>query len=191
MTAQPWFKPNGVLDPIKHSRLVSNREFHARDAGIPQELLWRPLPALTAEEKDWLAKYKRHRSEGYCGLLLTGESPALDPLSRCGAMAGFLSRNFVRARVFSLLDALGAVASGDTITASCLLIPDFVSGNRNEKNKTPTWRVQQLTSLLTERWSESGLQTVLYAPSIDAIGKEYGSYVRDLIKNHYINVEVA
>jgi hypothetical protein len=186
----PWYKPDGMLDPIKHSRLVSNRENYARDAGIPVELLWKALPALTKGEKDWLAKYKRHRSEGYCGLLLTGESPAIDPLARIGAMAGFLSRNFVRARVFSLLDALNAVANNDTIVASCLLIPDFVSEKKDAKSM-PAWRVQQLTSLLTERWSESGLQTVLYAPSLDAIGKEYGTYVRDLIKNHYINVEVA
>jgi hypothetical protein len=30
MTA-PWFKPNGVLDPKKHERLISNRENFARD----------------------------------------------------------------------------------------------------------------------------------------------------------------
>jgi hypothetical protein len=34
-------------------------------------------------------------------------------------MAGFLTRNFVRARVFSLLDTLDAVANNDTIVATC------------------------------------------------------------------------
>ena len=38
-------------------------------------------------------------------LLLTGEAPALDPLQRIGAMAGCLSRNFVRARIAPLLEA--------------------------------------------------------------------------------------
>jgi hypothetical protein len=185
-----WYKPNGVLDPMEHERLVANRENIARDAGIPMHLLWTALPALTQGEKDWLAKFKRHRTEGYCGLLLTGKSPAIDPLTRVGAMAGFLSRNFVRARVFSLLDALGAVASGDTIVATCLLIPDFVPHKVDSKNM-PGYRVQQLTSLLTERWSESNLQTVLYAPNMETIKAEYGSYVHDLLKNHYINVEVA
>ena len=52
--SEPWYKPHGVLDPIKHSRLISNRDFYARDAGIPQELLWKALPALTKAEKDWL-----------------------------------------------------------------------------------------------------------------------------------------
>lgn len=186
----PWFKPAGVLDPKKHDRLISNRENIARDAGIPQHLLWTALPALTESEKDWLAKFKRHRSEGYCGLVLTGEDPTLDPLSRIGAMAGFLSRNFVRARVFSLLDALAIVAANEAIVATCLLIPDFVSDKKDTK-AMPGYRVQQLTSLLTDRWSESNLQTVLYAPSLDHIGHEYGKYVRDLIKNHYVHVEVA
>jgi hypothetical protein len=184
-----WYKPNGVLDPKKHSGLVANIERIARDAGIPQHLLWTALPALTEGEKDWLSKYKRHSSEGYCGLLLTGLKPKLGPLARCGAMAGFLSRNFVRARMFSLLDVLSAVADHEMIQASCLLIPDFASDI--QLDKVPAWRAKQLTSMLTERWSESGLQTVLYAPSLDAIGKEYGSYVSSLISNHYINVEVA
>ena len=48
-----------------------------------------------------------------------------------------------------------------------------------------------MTALLTDRWSESKLQTVLYAPSIDTVGKEYGSYVRDLLKSHYVHVEVV
>jgi hypothetical protein len=190
--SKPWYtKPHGVLDPMKHERLIANREFYARDAGIPQELLWRPLPALTDGEKDWLAKFKRHRSEGYCGLLLTGKSPEIDPLTRIGAMAGFLSRNFVRARVFSLLDAMAAAANNEMIQATCLLIPDFVPHKMADKKQMPGFRVQQLTSLLTERWSESNLQTVLYAPSMDAIRTEYGTYVHDLIKNHYVNVEVA
>jgi hypothetical protein len=186
----PWYRPTGVLDLQKHERLIANRENFARDAGIPVELIWKALPALSEGEKDWLSTFKRHRLEGYCGLLITGESPALDPLSRIGAMAGFLTRNFVRARVFSLLDALTSVANNDTIVATCLLIPDFVSDKKLDK-ALPAWRVQQLTALLTDRWSESKLQTVLYAPSLDAIAREYGPYVRDLIKNHYVQVEVA
>jgi hypothetical protein len=190
MDSAPWYKPNGVLTPEKHERLVANLENFARDAGIPVELIWKALPALSVEEKEWLAHFKRHRSEGYCGLLITGEDPVIDPLSRIGAMAGFLTRNFVRARVFSLLDTLDAVANNDDIVATCLLIPDFVSEKKLDK-ALPSWRVKQLTSLLTERWSESKMQTVLYAPSLDAVGKEYGSYVRSLLKNHYVHVEVA
>jgi hypothetical protein len=114
--APPWYKPKGVLTPEKHERLVANLENYARDAGIPKELIWKALPALSVGEKDWLANFNKHRSEGYCGLLITGE-PELNPLSRIGAMAGFLTRNFVRARVFSLLDTLDAVANNDDIVA--------------------------------------------------------------------------
>jgi hypothetical protein len=47
MSATPWYKPNGVLTPEKHERLVANRENYARDAGIPVELIWKALPALS------------------------------------------------------------------------------------------------------------------------------------------------
>jgi hypothetical protein len=180
--------PHGVLDPDKHARLVTNRENIAKDARIPVELLWRALPALTDGEKDWMTKFRQHRSAGFCGLLLTGACDDLDPLSRFGAIAGRLSRNFIRARVFSLVDALAEIADGSAIAATCLLIPDFVADKKGAKEMA-SWKMQQLTGLLTERWSTSNVQTVLYAPSLDAIAKEYGSYVRDLIKNHYIRVE--
>src|SRR5215468_11154136 len=160
----PWFSPTGVLDPAKHARFIANRANLAKDAGIPEHLLWKPLPALTAGEKTWLAKFRQHRNTGYCGLLLTGAEPAIDPLSRIGAMAGCLSRNFVRARVFSLLDALTILSEGGEIVATCLLIPDFVADKKNDK-QMPAWRVQQLTALLTDRWSGTNLQTVVYATS--------------------------
>lgn len=88
MSKTPWFAPTGVLHPDKHEKLIANRHGYAQDAGIPQELLWRPLPALAPGVKDWIARFKQHRSEGYCGLLLTGSHPTLDPLSQVGAIAG-------------------------------------------------------------------------------------------------------
>lgn len=190
MSGEPWFKPNGVLDPERHAALIANRESIARDAGIPVHLLWQPLPpALTAVERAWLARFRQHRGEGRCGLLLTGEAPVLDPLSRVGALAGCLLRNFVRARVVSLLDALEAVAGGAPIAATCLLIPDFVP-DRATVREAPAWRVAQMTSLLTERWSTSGLQTVLHAPSLADAGREYGGFVADLLRNHYLEVAI-
>ena len=190
MSHEPWFKPQGVLDPERHHSFIQNRELIARDAGIPMPLLWKPLPdAISEAERSWMANYRKHRSEGYCGLLLTGEKPKPDPLTRIGAIAGCLSRNFIRARVFPLHEVLNTIGGGATLTASCLLIPDFVSDKKLDK-AMPSFRVQHLTALLTERWSEDGLQTVLYAPSTDAIRKEYGSYVCDLVQNHYSEVTV-
>ncbi|MCA0246343.1 MAG: hypothetical protein LCH93_06965 [Proteobacteria bacterium] len=187
---KPWFRPHGVLDPERHMQLIANRTSVARDAGIPIHLLWQKLPpALTAAERAWLAGFHRHRAEGRCGLLLTGEAPALDPLQRIGALAGCLSRNFVRARVVPLLDALEAVAAGAPIAATCLLIPDFVP-ERAAVREAPAWRVAQLTALLTARWSASGLQTVLYAPSLADAGREYGGFVADLLRNHYLEVAI-
>jgi hypothetical protein len=190
MSATPWFKPTGVLDPEKHGTFIKRRLALAIDANIPVEALWESLPAISDKEVWWLENYKQHRSEGYCGLLVTGEEPVIDMLSRVGAMAGCLNRNFVRARVFPIAAVLASVEK-EPITASCLLIPDFVVSKADDKKPLPAWRIQQLTALLTQRWSESGLQTVLCAPSVAAISKEYGSYIASLIKNHYYQAEVA
>ena len=189
MSGEAWFKPHGVLDPERHAQLIAHREEIARDAGIPVQLLWQKLPALTAAERDWLTRFHHHRGEGRCGLLLTGEAPALDPLQRIGALAGCLSRNFVRARVVPLLEALEAVAVGAPIAATCLLIPDFVP-DRATVRDAPAWRVAQMTALLTSRWSASGLQTVLHAPSLADAGREYGGFVADLLRNHYLEVAI-
>ncbi len=190
MSGEPWFRPHGVLDPERHAALIAHREEIARDAGIPVHLLWQKLPAaLGAAERAWLARFHLHRDERYCGLLLTGEAPALDPLQRVGAMAGCLSRNFVRARVVPLLDALEATAAGAPLAATCLLIPDFVP-ERAAVREAPAWRVAQLTALLTARWSRAGLQTVLYAPSLADTAREYGGFVADLLRNHYIEVAI-
>lgn len=190
MSGEPWYPPNGVCNPQKHGTLISRRVNLAKDAGVPVEALWQPLPKLSELEDWWLHNYPHHTKAGYGGLLVTGENMSPDPLTRVGAMAGFLVRNFTRARVFSMAEALQS-AEGEGITASCLLIPDFVVAKADEKVRLPAWRTQQLTALLKNRWSESGLQTVIFAPSMEAINKEFGSYVTNLIKNHFYRAEAA
>ena len=190
MSAEPWLKENGgVLDADKHRRLIMTREAIAHDARIPVELLWSALPeGLSAEERDWLKHFKQHRSKGYCGLLVTGECSGLDPLSRFGAMAGFLSRHLIRARLFSLNEVIESAVSGEPVVATCLMIPDFIASTSGKKD-TPGWKTQQLSQLLMDRWSAGGhTQTVIYAPNVLAIEKEFGSFIANLVKNHYKTV---
>jgi hypothetical protein len=63
----PWFKPSGVLDPDRHSQFIANRVNIAKDAGIPEQLLWKPLPVLTEGEKDWMKRFRKHRDDGTAG----------------------------------------------------------------------------------------------------------------------------
>jgi hypothetical protein len=179
----PWYKPQGVLTPEKHAPLVARLDAVAADARIPAQVIWTALPALSETERTWIARFRQNRSNGTCGLLLTGENATLDPLTRMGAIAGCLTRNYVRARVFPLHDVLSAVAAGEPVTATCLLIPDFATARKPEKQ--PAWRLQHLTALLTDRWSDPHVQTVLYAPNLETVAVEYGAYVRDLLKSHY------
>jgi hypothetical protein len=188
MSAARWLKENGgMLDGIKHVRLIAELDKYASDARIPPEWVWRPMPAgVTEEEREWMRNYRRNRANGVYGMLVTGESD-LDPTSRMGAIAGRLTRNFIRARVFGIeqvFDSMGDFA--DPIIATCLLVPDFVS---SDDKKEPSWRVKKLSSLLLDRWQAGGLtQTVLYAPDIESVSMVYGSHIATLIKNHYTQV---
>ncbi len=186
--SEPWFPPNGVLDPKEHGRFIAMRHSFARDANIPMPMLWKSLEGIVSEEeRSWVRKFNAHRQQGRCGLVIVGQKLVPDALTRCGALAGCLSRNYVRARVFSLLDVLDSIQKeGGPPEATCLLIPDFVI---DKQEKMPAFRLQQITSLLTERWSDEKLQTVLVASSLDKISTEYGSYVRDLLTNHYVTVK--
>lgn len=187
--SEPWLKENGgKLDPEKHGRLIQVRDTVARDARIPVELLWKPLPAALSDvERNWLRKFKEHRKNGISGLIVFGDCADLHPLARFGAMAGFLNRNFVRARVFPLEEVIDSAAEGDPVAATALFIPDFVMGS--DKKAQPQWRVSKLSSLLMDRWRGEGFsQTVLYAPSIKHVENEYGSFIGGLIKNHYMQV---
>jgi hypothetical protein len=189
----PWLKKNGgMLDSDKHRALIARRVEFAKDARIPDRFIWEPLPkAFTEEETDYLQKFKSQRGKGYSGLLLTGSCAKMDPLTRFWVMAGFLVRNYVRARVYPLNEVTEVLNNGGNIEATCLLIPDFIV-DQKDKSNVKNWRVQQLTQFLIERGSAGGTtQTVLYAPSVKAIATEYGTYVANVLKNHYLNVEVA
>jgi hypothetical protein len=178
-----------VLDGEKHRRLIARREEFAKDARITTNFIWEPLPAKFSErERHWLQKFKSHRTNGHSGLVVTGVCEDVDPLTRFGRMAGFLTRNCVRARVFPLNEVVDTLNEGGTIEATCLLIPDFVIDVK-DKSAIKNWRIQQLTQMLIDRWSAGGLtQTVLYAPTVASIKNEYGAYVTGLIKNHYLHV---
>ena len=65
-----------------------------------------------------------------------------------------------------------------------------LAGANANPREAPAWRVAQLTALLTARWSASGLQTVLYAPSLADAGREYGGFVAELLRNHYLEVAI-
>lgn len=181
----PW--ANGVLNHEAHSRLVQRKDEFASDAGIPASFIWTPLEATcpTEAEQVWVRQFRRHRQEGYSGLLYLGIGfePTLE-VRMCG-IAGALLRNFIRARVMSMETVYQTMRQGETPEATCLLLPTFADSKPDDR------RSGLVSDLVMERWHTQGSQTVVRATSYDQLGAVYGSFVRDHIRAHYVVVHGA
>lgn len=178
----PW--ENGVLDPTVHARVVMQKDKFAADAGIPAGFIWAKLDEVcpTEDERTWLKRYRLHRKEGYSGLVFLGEGfdPTIE-VRMCG-IAGALVRNFIRARVMSMEAVFQHMKTGEVPEADCLLLPTFATAKADDR------RSSMVSDLLIERWKDPQGQTVVCAPSLEAIAKVYGGFVRDHIAATYRTV---
>jgi hypothetical protein len=114
----------GMLDPNVHHRLVADIERYARAARITPEWIWRPITDVcSAEETAWARQFRFHQGEGRSGLIYVGRDPCPQIEDRLAAIAGALIRNFIDARVLTLLHLLDAIHDGEIPEFACLLVP--------------------------------------------------------------------
>ncbi len=175
----------GVLVPEVHERLVANLEGFASDAGIAPHWIYKPLdPELPELELNYVRNFPKHRELGLAGMcLLKSVVPVGAAEDRMSALAGAFLRNFIRAKVMTLGSALDALASGDTIDSTVLLIPNFCTGSAME-TKLQEWHCRLLHDLMSERQTR-GLQTVVYASELKRVSSYMGQPIADLIDSHY------
>ena len=182
-TSDPW--ATGVLDEIRHKRLVMQKGKFASDAGIAPHFIWTPIAETnpTEEEQTWVKRYKLHRSEGYSGLLYVGHQ--FDPTIevRMSGITGALVRNFIRARMMSMETVYQFMKSGEAPVATCLLLPTFTAAKADDR------RQSMVSDMLIQRWGDPQSQTVLCAPSLEVIGAVYGGFVRDHVAATYKTIE--
>jgi len=94
-----------VLHRDVHERLVEDIDNIVADAGIDKKWVATPLGTVCREGVvEWTRRFKFHPDEQKHSLLVT--CPDADDV--CGAIAGALLRNFLRARVFTLQDVIAA-----------------------------------------------------------------------------------
>ena len=171
---------SGVLDKEVHGRLVADLDRFAAAANIQKRWVYTPLAdTCGADEIDWVRRFKFHAGEGTAGLCYVGNDPSFDMETRMAAIAGALTRNFIYARLMTLNELMEAVNAGDTPDMSCLLVPNFFAAKGQ-----PSWRTAPLLDVLIGRHS-AGLQTVLYAADLVAMGKEYGAALTRHVERLY------
>jgi hypothetical protein len=176
----------GVLTPEVHERLVPNLERFADEANIVSDWIWTPLGSVCGPaEVDWVDRFKFHRGDRVFGLAYVGWNPDPPIEDRMAAIAGALIRHFVNARVMTvhrLIDASNEAAVPDV---SCLLIPNFFLGPSDIR----PWQASLLFDALVHRHA-LGMQTVVYASDLQAMGVEYGAALKRHVEKHYTLLEI-
>lgn len=180
----------GVLQPAHHERLVADLAGYARDAGIQPHWIYQRLPEFVSEaEQNYLRDFRRHLTEGaVSGICYTGKQPMSEIVSRMSAIAGCLTRNFVRARMATTGQVIDMLASGGLPDMKCLLIPNF-HVSQDEGGYLSPWQVSALLDLILARQAEN-LQTVVYAPSLNLMAKDYGALMLQTIEDTFIKITV-
>lgn len=178
-----------VLDPKVHDRLVANLDAYAADAGIHPRFIWTSAKGtLTDEESAWAKAIRQHMASGQSlGLCYFGGESVLERMS---LMAGWMTRNFIRARVSVVSQVLEGLqeGDGDLQTISCLLIPNFHVSNA-EGGILNTRQVAQLYDLLTARASV-GVQTVIRASSPKELASDYGPGLSRLVTDQFKKIHL-
>ena len=193
MYADPYH--SGVLDKAVHERLVANLPHYVREAGISPHWVWTRLSETCGDDVvDYVRRINGHRTGGAIQGLALFRKPKskADPAEQMSAIAGALLRNFVNARVMTLLNVLDALDDGEALSATCLLIPNFCLNTvemGGKGDKLPAFKIQALYDLLVRRAS-AGRQTVVYSTDRETLGAAYGTAIQLHVETHFIKVEI-
>jgi hypothetical protein len=160
--------PAGVLDPVRHARLIECKDEFCERANIPVKMLNTSAKPYLGEKA--LAWIKGYPTTG--NLLFTGyHKPG--PETQMMALAAVLLRNFVDARVLALSNLIDQ--DYDPPECTVLLIPNlFVKG---PGKGLATWQVQKLYDALLTRHTR-GKTTVAYVEDMQIMGDQYGTLFR-------------
>lgn len=164
------FEPEGV-----HQQLYIQRERMAGIAGIAPHWLWQPLGDFAGHrEVTWAKRFRYHAGNGDLGILYVGDHPGV----RLDALVGTMCRVEVDARLVTVRHAL---RDPDAQDADLLVLPDFCV----DDVKAPAWKVDGVAELLLERASALR-QTVVYAPSLEALQATYGAMIADHVTTKFL-----
>ncbi|MBS7812329.1 hypothetical protein [Roseococcus pinisoli] len=179
-----------TYDVEKHASIVHMMDTIVNDCRVPEGFIWAKFGRYVGQQElEWAQRFPRLRAEGIAGMIYLGAdfSPSVE--ERCMALVGSLTRNRIRGRFFTLAEAIEAWQM-DELRATCLVIPNFVDDEPGEKSKFTRGgpRKDLMSDLLLSRFRDPKAQTVLAAPSMDAISKAYGPFVRSHVEAHYTQI---
>jgi hypothetical protein len=174
-----------VLDPVIHERLIKGIEGYALDANIPPSMImYSSATYCTDQEALWLSRYKFIAPDEN-GLILVGSG---DPTMEMMAMAGMLTRNFIRARFYTLQQLLDHDADEDLFDITCLFIANFYNHTAHG-DVIQNWKLPAIYDILVRR-AAKGKKTVVQVSNIDKFRTAYGAAIANHVQATYSALEM-
>lgn len=174
----------GVLMDGHHDRLYARIDEYAKQANISKDWFWRATDDYLGEDLlKWAKRFKYHETEGKHGLIIWGGAAGtIDDMF--ASLCGLLSRNYIRARVNTLMEFIEDVEDGDVSAPSCTLISNFFLA----KSKLPDWQLHMILDGLKQRGNH-GKQTVCYVDNEKALATAYGDTFHAYLRTKFHSLE--
>lgn len=180
MTVVPVQAFDGVLDRMKHGRLVLDIDNFANRAGIAPECIWtsaKTAPAISNDDLSYLQKcLVLAREKHIPGLVYTGTSDVTEKFS---LMCGALVRAFVDARLMTMMEVVDLVTKGEQPEATVLFVPNFYA--TNDFGKFDMRKSSALGDMLVHRAAHH-LPTVLKVDTMKDLHEKFGSHVKGIFE---------
>lgn len=180
---------SGLMDSDYHERLMADIHGVVQQAGIPESYVWTPMSTYCGEtEIDFVINLSTHVDsiKPVFGMVYIGNVEGKPINDRMMAIAGACLRNYINAKVMTLMEVLTALRDNSMPSPTVLLIPNFFMG-RSGSGKIAEWETPLLLDMLYKRQQESK-QTVLYVSAIDALEAEYGHAFTDHLDGKFVPV---
>jgi hypothetical protein len=179
---------NGLLDPLKHNRLILELERFCERCGIAPKWFWTPAVGFLNQN---LVSYLRkclvlaQAEKPIYGICFVGKADMTDVMS---SMAGVLMRVFVDGRLMSAQTIADLVLDGEQPEATVLFCPNFFA--TEEYGRFDTKKISALGDILTYRVAR-GLQTVIHVDDMAKFKVRFGGRVVDLVEKSMIPMTTA
>lgn len=180
---------SGLMDSDYHERLIADIQGVVKQAGIPESYVWTPMSMYCGEtELDFVINLSTHvdSTEPVFGMVYLGNVEGKPINDRMMSIAGACLRNYVNAKVMTLMEVIAALKEGNMPSPTVLLIPNFFMG-RSGSGKIAEWETPLLLDMLYKRQQESK-QTVLYVSDLESLEVEYGHAFTDHLDGKFVPV---
>lgn len=173
----------GILDPIKHERIIGNIDKLAARSRMPQQALVTSLKGLWNKAQiEKLVKLRKMCGQGKgTGFYCIGQSDAIDKFQ---ALCGFLLRNFMDGVMIPAHEVI--LKTNQEVVKDCqvLLIPDLYREASGAGSAAWKADVLKLISVIDSR-RMLGKVTIIHIDNMVGVKESFGEIFAKTLENNF------